>query len=532
MSMLLAACSGDTPAGSPEPDEGAADAAHVADPDEPDLPEAPDAAGDTLTIRLVQDIANLDPAILPATVDDAVLMTVAEGLVTFKPGTTEVVNQLAKTFEASEDGLRYDFELKEGIQFHGGYGEVTAEDVKYSFERIAGLTDPPIESTYVDDWAALEGVEVTGTYTGTIILNEQFAPLMVTTLPGHAGLVLSKAAVEELGEDFATAPIGTGPYEFTSWSPRSEVVVTRFADYGGASSDFADPPQWERIVFAAIEDDSAADIALETGAVDFGQVSHAAVSRFEANEAFEVTKLTTADYGWVGMNVTDPVLSDVNVRRAVRAAIDVDSILAAGFENRVTRANALISPEMAVGHWADAPVVERDVDAARGYLAEAGVDTLTLDMSIREEPGSRAVAEIVQANLAEVGITVNINLLESATYREEATAGDNQLFYQSFSNSADPSWATVWFTCDQVGDWNYMSWCNEDFDALHEAALVEQDPDARSAMYIQMQEIMDEEAVAAWVMYRTHYYAYTKGLEPSIMSARYGKYAAWDFRSR
>ena len=86
----------------------------------------------------------MDPAFYPARADE-IATGVFEGLVTYKPGTWEVVNKLAETFEPSADGLQFDFKLKEGIQFHGGYGELTAEDVKFSYERIAGLTKPKID---------------------------------------------------------------------------------------------------------------------------------------------------------------------------------------------------------------------------------------------------------------------------------------------------------------------------------------------------------------------------------------------------
>ena len=101
---------------------------------------------DTLKLRLVSDISNLDPAFYPSSVDEATFAPVGEGLVTYKPGTFEVVNQLAATFEPSADGLSYEFTLKEGILWQKDYGEVTAEDVKFSYERIAGLTTPKIDS--------------------------------------------------------------------------------------------------------------------------------------------------------------------------------------------------------------------------------------------------------------------------------------------------------------------------------------------------------------------------------------------------
>ena len=138
---LMAACGGD--------DDRAADTtAGATTTTAGEAAEVPD----TLKIRLVSDISNLDPAFYPSSVDEATFAAVSEGLVTYKPGTFEIVNQLAETFEPSADGLSYEFKLKEGM-FWQGYGEVTAEDVKYSYERIAGLTKPKLDSPYAGDWA-------------------------------------------------------------------------------------------------------------------------------------------------------------------------------------------------------------------------------------------------------------------------------------------------------------------------------------------------------------------------------------------
>lgn len=487
------------------------------------------AATGTLEVRLVDDIRNLDPAFMPGTVDDAVMLCVAENLVTFRPGTTELVNELAEEFNSSDDGLEHEFKLKEGIQFHGGYGEMTAEDVKFSFERIAGLTDPPLEATYEQDWATLAEVEVTGDYTGVIRLSEPFAPLMATTIPGHAGMIISKAAHEELGEDIATQPVGTGPYEFVEWERGQHVQLRRFEDWGGAALAWAeDEPQWQEIQFRPISEDSSADIAIEAGEIQFGPVSHGSVGRFEDAGDFAITRQPTYDYAWIGFNVTDDDLSDVDVRRGLRLALNVDSMIEAAFEGRTERANTLISPDMPIGHWADAPPYDQNIQEAQAILDEAGVEGLSLEFSIIEEPGSRVIAEIAQANLAEVGVDVSIRVRESAELLEQVD--QLQMFYVSLSNSADPSWATYWFTTDQVGSWNFGSWSNEEFDRLHDEAINERDEDVRHDMYVQMQQLMDEDAMARWVMYRTHHYAHPADLTPSMLKARYGKYRAWDHR--
>ena len=145
-----------------------------------------------------------------------------EGLISFRPGTFTNANCLATSLEPSKDGKRIHFTLRQGVEFHGGYGELTSEDVKYSYERIAGLTKPNIHAVYQGDWNALQRVKTEGKYAGTIILKEQFAPLDRSTLPSGAGLVTSKKAVEKLGKKFATHPIGTGPYEFTKLDAQAE----------------------------------------------------------------------------------------------------------------------------------------------------------------------------------------------------------------------------------------------------------------------------------------------------------------------
>ena len=153
---------------------------------------------------------------------------------------------------------------------------------------------------------ALQEVRVDGTYEGTIILKEQFAPLTRTTLPAYyGGSILSKKAVTELGEEYALNPVGTGPYEFVEWQPKQRVLLKRFAEWGGASSEFV-TPQWDELEAIPIDEDAAADIALETGELDFGEIALASVERFEENDDFTVGKYVTFDYSWIGMNLRNP----------------------------------------------------------------------------------------------------------------------------------------------------------------------------------------------------------------------------------
>jgi peptide/nickel transport system substrate-binding protein len=484
-----------------------------------------------LRLHLDEDMENLDPGFQPGHSDSNVAVNIFENLLTFKPGTFQPVNQLAETWRPSADGLRYDFTLKRNIPFHKGYGELTAEDVKFSFERIAGLTKPKVESPYAGDWAALKEVQLRGRYQGTIVLKEPYAPLMQTTIPAQAGQIVSKKAVQELGKKFATQPVGTGPYEFVSWRPNQSVMLKRFERYGGASSGFARPPVWQQIKFLVIGEDNPTAIALETGALDFAVLPTNAVDRFKGNSEFATTSRTTLNYNWIGMNVRHESFRDRDVRLAVRYGVDVPAIIQAAFDGRYRQATALLPPTMPIGYWKEAPTYQRDVARARALLVRAGAQGRKVQMSVsKDEPGAPTVAEVVQANLREVGLDVEVLVQESAVFEqatERANAG-KQLFYTGFTTQPDPHWSTLWFACDQVGTWNWMSWCNRKYSRLESEATRVLEPARRQQMYVDMQRLMDQDVPAVWVAWPTDFFAHKTSIRPSLRPD--GRFQAWDFR--
>lgn len=522
----VAAAPTEAPAEEPveAPTEAPAEEPTVA-PAEESVAEEPSAEPKTLRLRLIADIENLDPAFQPTFEDEYASNGIMQPLVGYKPGTWDLENVLADSISQSEDGLTIDFKLKEGIQFHGGYGEVTAEDVKFSYERIA---DPDVGSYYSVDWETLDRVEVLDKYSGQIILKEPFAPLWNSTLPLVSSWVISKKAFEEMGgEEFALHPIGTGPYEFVEWIPNQKLVLQRFEDYWG------DPPEWDTLEFIPIVEDSAAEIALETGEIDFGSVSAASFDRFDADPNFDAYAVPSLDYNWLAMNVQHPNLEDINVRQAIRYAVDVPSINIAAYEGKWERACALIAPGQ-VGAWEDAPCYERDVDTAMEYMQAAELDSLDLTITVDDLEASRAAAEVIQANLADIGINAEIIVQDSSTYWEagfgEEGRTNRQLTLVGYGTTPDPSWSTVWFTCDQVPEWNWMYWCNERYDELHNAAIRELDPEKRDEMYTEMQQLMDEDAIAVWIAYPTMLYVSKSDIVPSI--SPHGRFMGWNFHSK
>jgi len=502
VSILVVSCSGDEATTAPEPTEKPAEVATEA-PAEVATEEPAEVATEEpaeaeepkiLRVNIGWDIASVDPAFITSTGEAQVGEMIFPGLVVHDPVTHEMVNDLAERIEVSEDGLEISFKLKEGIMWQRGYGEVTADDVKYSFER---MIDEELGGWYFDDWATLDHVEVTGTYEGTIILNDLHAALWTSTLPEYSGKIVPKAYIEEVGyEAFGTDPVGVGPYLFDEWVPLERIVLKRDPDYYGKAS------YYDEIRLLMIEDTQAAEAALEAGEIDFTFIDLTSVERFEADPDFKVTVLPTLGFEWIGMNIENPKLQDINVRQAIRYAIDVPGILQVAYDGLVDQSKTLIPPGV-LGYWEDAPVYERDVELAKEYMAKAGLESLDLRMDYDSTvPAYGYVAEVAKANLAEIGINLEINPVESAAFWELGMGDEGinmELFVIGYVMYPDPTWASMWFVCDQIGVWNWMRWCSEEYDALHYQSNNSRDPAERQRIHEEMEQIWNDGVHTIWL---------------------------------
>jgi len=524
----LAACTPQataTPVPGPTQAQGAAPAASpTAAPTKAPAATATPAGPKILRVRLASDIAGIDPAFMVGLTDSLISDCIFMGLVCQKPNSYEWMPDAAESVVQSPDGLTIDFKLKEGIKWQKGYGELTTEDVKYSFERIA---DKNTQSPYANDWLTLDHVEIIDKYRGKIILKEPFAPLFSSTLPVNSGRIVCKKYVEQVGKDkFTLNPeVGSGPYMFAQWTPKQKIVLKRNPDYSGPHQVY-----YDEIHVVVIPDSMAAEVALQAGDVDHSSISAQSFKRFAADAAFKSAKYPPTFYYWIGMNVTHPKLQDINVRQAVRYAVDVDQILAAVYYGEAERANSMLA-EGLVGYWKDAPRYNRDVQKAKDYLAKAGVSGLTLKYNCSSEASSKTQAEIVQQNLAEVGIKVDINVLDGAAVYEQGM-GDNgkqiELYSSGFSMYPDPAWATMWFTCDQVGVWNWMRWCSPEYDALNKKGITTLDPAERAKIYIRMQQLLDESCSMIWTTHGVNAFAWSPKVMPAMTPN--GQQQLWNFR--
>jgi peptide/nickel transport system substrate-binding protein len=472
-------------------------------------PQTPDTK--VLRIRSYTNYETLDPAFRLGAPESDIIDAVLLGLVTLTPGATWGWEKDAALSIEQADPTHIRFQLRPGIPWTNGFGELTAEDVKFSYERIA---NPAIKSPYKGDWAKLERVELTGRHAGVIVLKEPFIPLWSSTLPQTSSVIVCKKAVEKMdGQRFTMDPAATcGPYRIRKWEPRAGITLERSPLWPGPK------PVFEEIQAIPILDVNAAEIAYEAGQIDVTHVPMTSVPRLRgklpANSTLDARPGLT--YWWLGMQIESGVFSDVRVRKAVQLAVDVKTVLDGAFFGVAPRSTGIIAPGL-VGHRERNLIPGPDLEKARKLLAEAGHPRgFKTEIGVRNSAEFINAAQVVAAGLAKVGIQAEVVPFDSGV--QKAMASDKaggwkkmQMHVSRFSMQPDPSWATVWFTTAQIGEWNWERWSNKEFDGLHEQALLEPDSAKRQAMYVRMQDLMEDSGAYLFlthgvnaVLYRNH----------------------------
>ncbi|HMA59297.1 MAG TPA: ABC transporter substrate-binding protein [Halanaerobiales bacterium] len=455
-----------------------------------------EAQAEKFNIALSGKAQTLDPAFLQRSISEWPIMnSIFSGLVKYKPGTYEVVPDLAKDWEFSEDDTKITFYLKEGVKFHKGYGEVTAGDVEFSFERII---DPDKGSPEAESFSKLEDVKVIDNYTVQLILSEPMARLFTSTLPYNAGLIVSKQAVQEMGrEEFSSNPIGSGPYQFEEWKIDSSIVLKRFEDY------FGQPAYIEEVEFIPMAEQMSQELALRSGEIDFGEVSLENYQQIQENEDLATETYPDLAFQWVAFNVQKAPMDNPHLREALRYIIDPAEILIGAFADQADLAYSWLLPDM-LGYkkLSHKRLDEVGRDKILDLLEKAGYpngEGLTLKYVTDANDIRKNIATLVQAQLAEFNIQLQIEAMEIGPKIEAWHNGEYHITYARFGNTVDPGYCSQWFLSRQVGNWNLMHWSNEEYDQLWEQAEKTMNEDERAKLYQKMQTIVDEADIAVWV---------------------------------
>jgi peptide/nickel transport system substrate-binding protein len=472
-----------------------------------------------LRARLYNDINRLDPAIYENAYNVDVMGLIYPKLISYKPNSDKWEWQL-EAAEAIEqiDDTHIRFKLKDGMRWSGDFGEITAEDVKFSFERVI---DPALESPVAGDWGPLSHVEVEDKLSGVIVLKEPFQPLWTVALPYGVGHIVSKKAVEAAGGGkFTMDPPKAfgGPYKLKEWRANEVTILERNEAWTG------EEPAFQEIHLHPIADPQAGEIAFEARDIDYTQPSAASLQRYKDNPPADskIADYPALFYVWVGMNTEHEKLKNKRVRQAVQNAINVPLIIEAAYFGVAPAATGIIAPGLP-GHRDKTLVpMEGDPEKARALLAEAGAEGLELTLTVRNTATFTTIAQIIQANLQDVGITCNINVLDSGVFwtigmeSEGDQWKDVQLVLNRFSSLADPYYATQWFTTDQVGEWNWERFSDPRYDELHKQAVRETNPEKRDAMYREMQDILEESGAYRFITHEVNAVMHRDFIKPAV----------------
>jgi peptide/nickel transport system substrate-binding protein len=472
----------------------------------------------TLRVRSYTDMGTMDPAHSKGVFEEEIHGAVYNKLIQYKPGKEWGWQLDAANMMEQADPTHIKFALRDDIGFTNGFGAMTAEDVKFSFERIIADTT---ESPNKPDMGSLSHVEVTGEREGTIVLNEPFAPLWSIALPYITGNIVSKAAVEAAGGRIGTDPVAeSGPYLRSSWEPKSKTTLKRNPDWKGEA------PVWDSIEILPIEDENTAEIAFEAGELDFTRVSLGSIERYRAGvpNGGSLIENPSLFYVWVGMNLDHPKLQNKKLRQAIQNAIDVPSILEAAYFGAVEASAGIIAPGLAGNRAKGLIAPEADFEKAAALLAESGETNVSLTLDVINKTTFTTTAQIIQATLAQIGISLEINVLESGAFWESGSNENLQLFLNRYSMTPDPYYATSWFTSEQAGLWNWEKFRNDEFDQIHKAAAEETDIAKRAEMYVRAQDLMEESGAYRFITHEASPVVHSAGVVPALRPDGIGLY--------
>ena len=343
---------------------------------------------------------------------------------------------LATEWTQSDDAKTWTFTLREGVQFHKGYGEMTAEDVVFSFDRAR------TDGTNVANLDNIDRVTADDTYQVTVHLKQPDVNLLGSGIFDKTTVIVSKAAAEEKGEDFATDTIGTGPYQLERFDPNWGVALVRNPDYWDAENQ----PQIERIECVYMADTTARTLALLAKDVDMIEAVRAPgwVDSMKArDETLQIDMTVPGSFNTLHVNLTRAPFDQLKVRQALMHAIDrpaVAEALAPMGGTMYGLQPAQFPAGMTIEDVPEELRYEYDPERARALLAEAGFpDGISFDANVSQREDYSSTMLIVQEQIRQAGFNMNLNVMDHTAYHAANRSDQNTLAMHSSSYPPIPT---------------------------------------------------------------------------------------------
>lgn len=445
------------------------------------------------------DLVNTDPQKMNDSASQRVIRMLYDRLVHIDANEKTIPGLAEKWDIVSE--TEYKFYIRKGVKFHNGE-ELKASDVKFSLDRAR-------ESSYTKAFAgAISQVDIVDDYTVIVKTATPYAPLLTNLSLEHCSIVNQKA-IEELGDKYKDTPIGTGPMQFKSWKPNSEFVAVRNENYWGEKAKASS------ITMKIIPEDASRTIALENGEVDINlDVPLVDLERMGSNPKLEIHEQEGVAPTYLCFNQAKELTGNVNVRRAISYAIDRQAIVDVVFEGYGDVVNNVIPPAMGDFFNDKVGVYDYSKEKAQKCLTEAGYPNgFKIELSVGTEERNR-MAQLVQANCAEVGIEVDVVMLEWGVFLEYVAKPDYDMMILGVSNRRDPeaTFGPNFHSANIGAAGNRARYNSPEMDKLIDDAKSEMDHTKRVALYHQIQDKLFEDCVWQPLATKKNYVAMAKGV--------------------
>lgn len=459
-----------------------------------------------LNLALVGVVSTLDPFASALTVDLVVYRQIYESFY-YVDDYGEIHPRLALSHEISDDGLEYNFKLREDAYFHNG-DLVTADDAVFSFEQAmnSGVMDP-----YVNVVSKAEKVD---DHTVKLTLKQPYTPFLANSVQV---CIVNKKAYTEGGDLFGSIPneAGTGPYMVTSYDGNNKIELASFNKYYRGEAAI------KKVVYTPMADTSTGLIAFENGELDFFEIPTANWEEIKGSDKYNCVLNPTSHISYILLNPNEGILRNQDLRYAINYAIDREAINIIAYEGLATPAYHMMHPEYIFGASEDTFAFNYDPEKAKEYLAKAGYPD-GVDIGVLQHTTANyypKIAQTVQAQLADVGINCTLEGGQTSALVTGWRAGEFNMLNSGFNAVLDYDYYTR-YTSPAIST-SFLKYQDSEYDAdyileMYNKGAAELDKEKRKAIYFELEDYMAKTACYMPIFYKTLPYAWDKNLDVKL----------------
>ncbi|SAL52324.1 extracellular solute-binding protein [Caballeronia sordidicola] len=455
------------------------------------------AAQGVLRIGLVEDPDTLDPTLNRLATGRQPLTALCDKLFDVKPGDLALTPQLATGYEVAKDGRSVTVKLRTGVKFHDGE---TFDAAALAFNIKRHMTLPG--SLRRTELSMVDHVDVVDPSDVRFVLNAPQANLLLYSLAERAGMMVAPQAAQQLGDRFGSQPVCAGEYRFVERVPQGRIVVEKFAGYWDAAHTAGDP---DRIEYLPIGDSTVRLSSLRSGQIQIAErLTPTDLPQLARDPRVKVVSAPDLGYHYIRYNSGNgpraAIFRDVRVRHAVDLAIDRRVLVKALFNDQYQPGNQFVGPSSPYYDPAH-PVPARDVAASRRLLQQAGVAHLTFTLLVPPERERQEAAQMIQAMLAEAGITMKIETQEDAVMLQRARRGDFDAIFNFWSGRPHPDGNLyAQYSCN--GPTNDSKFCDPAVDQVMVAAREATTDKERQRLYREVNAMLVQDYPSSVLWHR------------------------------